>query len=128
MPKKAKSAAPIVAATGAALAAAAAAAAGAYFLYGKNGAKNRKKVRGWALKAKGEILENIESAKDMSKESYEKLLAEAQKRYSAMPHVDKKELKQMMNELQGHWKSIVKHAAPKKSAKKASKKSVKKAR
>ncbi|KKW48138.1 MAG: hypothetical protein UY99_C0011G0001, partial [Parcubacteria group bacterium GW2011_GWA1_59_11] len=32
---------------GAGLAAAAVAAAGAYFLYGKRGAQNRKKVRGW---------------------------------------------------------------------------------
>ena len=31
---------------------AALAAAGAYFLYGKNGKKNRKKISGWMLKAK----------------------------------------------------------------------------
>ena len=38
----------------------AAVAAGAHFLYGKDGATNRKKVRGWALKAKGEMLEKLE--------------------------------------------------------------------
>ena len=40
-------------AVGAGLAALAAFAAAGYFLYGKDGAKNRKKVRGWMLKANG---------------------------------------------------------------------------
>ncbi len=34
--------------------------AGAYYLYGtKEGAKKRVKIRGWALKAKGEMLERL---------------------------------------------------------------------
>ena len=44
----------------------AAAAAGAYFLYGKDGAKNLKKIKSWSLKAKAEVLEKLEKAKDIS--------------------------------------------------------------
>jgi flagellar basal body-associated protein FliL len=42
------------------LTAAAVTAAGAYFLYGsKQAPQNRKKVKGWVLKAKGEVLEAL---------------------------------------------------------------------
>ena len=45
------------------LTAAAVAAAGAYFLYGsKDANKNRKTVKSWMLKAKAEVLEQLEKA------------------------------------------------------------------
>ena len=48
---------------GVGLTTAAVAAVGAYFLYGsKDAPKNRKKVKSWALKAKGEVLEVLEKA------------------------------------------------------------------
>ena len=34
----------------------AALAAGSYFIFGPQGAKNRKVIKGWTLKAKGEVL------------------------------------------------------------------------
>ena len=37
----------------------AATAIGTYFLYGKEKIKNRRKVKGWMLKVKGEVLENL---------------------------------------------------------------------
>ena len=54
---------------GVGLTAAAVAAAGAYFLYGSKGAaKNRKVVKSWAIKAKGEVLEAIEKAEDSTQD------------------------------------------------------------
>ena len=44
--------------------------AGAYFLYGKNGAKNRKKVTTWTLRAKADVLEKLEKAKEVSEETF----------------------------------------------------------
>ena len=56
---------------GVGLTAAAVAAAGAYFLHGsKNAAKNKKTVKSWMLKAKAEVLEKLEDAKEMSQEEY----------------------------------------------------------
>jgi hypothetical protein len=49
------------------LGALAALSAGAYFLYGtKEGAKKRVKIKGWMLKAKGEVLEKMEALKDVN--------------------------------------------------------------
>ena len=106
---------------GVGLAAVAAAAAGAYFLYGKNGAKNRKAVKSWMLKAKAEALEQLEKAKDMSEKSYHEIVDKVHKKYSAIKNIDPKEVKELVGELKGHWVEIKKHLdkaskTPKKAA------------
>lgn len=37
--------------------------AAAYVLFGPEGKKNRKVIRGWAIKMKGEVIEKLENAK-----------------------------------------------------------------
>jgi hypothetical protein len=96
------------------------AAAGALFLYGKNGPKNRKKVRSWALKAKGEVLEKLEMAGEMSEDAYGVVVDEVLKRYKDLQSVDAKELAALGKELKGHWRSIKREATA--GAKKAVKK------
>lgn len=94
---------------GVGLAAVAATAAGAYFLYGKNGAKNRKAVKSWMLKAKAEALEQLEKAKDMSEKSYHEIIDKVHKKYAAVKNIDPKEVKELVGELKGHWVEIKKH-------------------
>lgn len=92
-------------------AAAAATAAAGYFLYGKDGAKNRKKIKSWGLKAKAEVLEKIENSKHMTKELYDEAVEEVARKYRAIKSVDPKEIEQIAKELKGHWRSIVKHVS-----------------
>ena len=89
---------------------AAAAALGAYFLYGKDGAKNRKKVKGWALKAKGEILERLEQLQDVSEDAYHNIVEQVTARYKDAKNVDAKELKAIIAEAKKHWVSMKKKA------------------
>lgn len=114
-------------AVGAGIAALAAFAAAGYFLYGKDGAKNRKKVRGWMLKAKGEVLEGVEKMKDVSEADYKLIVDKVGAKYKAAKNIDPAEVEAMVRELHGHWKNIKKTISPapkKKVAKKASKKKV----
>lgn len=106
---------------GATLTAAAVAAAGAYFLYGsKSAAKNRKTVKSWALKAKAEVLEQLENAKQMSQEEYEQLIDGVSKVHSEIKKVSKGELADFKKEMKDNWKAIaknvVKQVAPAKKA------------
>jgi hypothetical protein len=101
---------------GAGIAIAAAAIAGAYFLYGKDGAKHRKMVKGWALKFKGEVLERIENLPELSHGAYLQVIQEVAKRYKPLQNVDPKELAATVQELEGHWKNISKASTPKKKA------------
>jgi hypothetical protein len=94
---------------GVGLAAVAAAIAGAYFLYGgKDAAKNRRKVKSWMFKAKGEILEKIENASDLTKESYEKIVDEVSNKYRALKNIQQNELSGFVDEVKSHWKNIAK--------------------
>ncbi len=86
---------------------AAAAAVGGYFLYNnKDAQKKIKKVRGWALKAKGEVLERIEKLKEVNEEAYKNVIDAVLSRYQKMSNIDATELIQVSKELKSHWKAI----------------------
>lgn len=113
---------------GVGLTTAAVAAAGVYFLYGsKNASKNRKAVKSWMLKAKAEVLEKLETAKQMSQEEYEAIINTVASTYAELKDASKVDIKAFKEEMKNHWKAIEKTAAPKKKAvKKVVKKEVKK--
>ena len=110
-------------------AAAAAAAAGAYFLTGKRGVKNRKKLATWATKAKAEAMREFQKMKVQNAAMYEKVVAQMEKKYRAM-NIDPVEVADLVSDLKKHWmvvsksmkkvakKAVVKKATPKKAAKK----------
>ena len=92
------------------LGALAALSAGAYFLYGtKEGAKKRVKIKGWMLKAKGEVLEKIEALKEVNEETYNKVLSTVMKKYEGLKDIDQGEVGAMMADLKKHWLNIKKH-------------------
>ena len=102
---------------GVGLTAAAIAAAGGYFLYGsKNAAQNRKKVKSWTLKAKGEVLEALEKAGRITEEEYKALVEAASGTYGALQKATKGELKEFQAEMHDHWKKLQKSTAVKKVA------------
>ena len=89
------------------VAALAAAAAGTYYLYGsKDAVKNRKKVKGWMLQAKGEILEQLEAVKDINKEMYHQIVNEVVDRYEKIKKLDMQEIKDLKDELIQYWEHI----------------------
>lgn len=92
--------------------------AGAYFLYGsKNVTKNRKKVKGWTLKAKGEVLEKMETMKKIDETDYKRIVDTMAKKYKKLKTVNTKEAEALAKELKAQWKDIHKDASPKKEAK-----------
>ncbi|MEY3784473.1 MAG: hypothetical protein RLZZ230_795 [Candidatus Parcubacteria bacterium] len=121
---------------GVGLTAAAVAAASTYFLYGsKSAAKNRKAVKSWMLKAKAEVLEKLEDAKEMTQDDYENMINTVATVYSELKTASRADIKSFKDEMKDHWKAIEKVAAPKKkvakkaapAAKKVAKKVTKKA-
>jgi hypothetical protein len=96
----------------------AAGAVAGYFLYGPQGAANRKKVTSWALKAKAEVLEQLEKAKEVSEERYHEIVDTVTKRYEGKRGVELDDLEKLNAELKRYWKQVKKEftAAPKKKA------------
>ena len=94
---------------GVGLTTAAVAAAGAYFLYGSKGAaKNRKVVKSWAIKAKGEVLEAIEKAEKITEEEFNNLVGTVMSTYSTAQKISRNELSDFKNEMADNWKSLAK--------------------
>jgi len=132
---------------GVGLTAAAVAAAGAYFLYGsKDAPENRKKVKSGILKAKAEVLEVLENAKDITEEEFRELVEGVAATYAGVQSLSKKDLADFKKEMQENWQGLVSSgvakmmtaervaeklltkSAPKKIAKKAVKKATKTAK
>jgi len=109
-------------------AAAAAAAAGAYWLYGaKDAKKHRKLARSWMLKARAEMMDMVEKAQEIDKETYMQLAGEVAKRYAGVAGVTAAESKRLVQDLKAGWAYL--QAQKKPAAKRATaiKKSVRKA-
>jgi hypothetical protein len=102
-----------------------------YFLYGPKGKEHRKQVRAWTVKAKGEVLQELERMKNVSKESYDQVIDKTTKRYEKVKDISQDEADKLNKELKRYWSDIKKEAANgvqdgKKTAKSLRKKIVKK--
>jgi len=93
--------------------------AGTYFLYGqgKQSAANRKKIKSWMIKAKGEALEKLEKMKELDEESYHKIMDGIAEKYGKLKEVEPAEVEALVKDLKKHWKSMVKDMQPKKKKK-----------
>lgn len=121
---------------GVGLTATALAAVGGYFFYGsKNAAQNRKKARSWMLRAKAEVLEELEKAKHITREEYENLIMRVVEGYRGAEGASTRELAEFASEMRDQWRDIeraaaqrAKQADKKTTSKKATKKTAKKSK
>ena len=88
--------------------------AAAYVLFGPEGKKNRKIIRGWSVKMKGEIIEKFENAKELTEPVYNQIIENVQAKYSKLKNVDQEELVKVIGEIKKHWKAIKREATSKK--------------
>ncbi len=99
---------------GVGLTTAAVAAAGAYFLYGaKDAPENRKKVKSGILRAKAEVLESLENAKEITEAEFHDLVDGVVETYSTVQNLSKKDLKEFKAEMMENWEDLVQSGAAK---------------
>lgn len=82
--------------------------AAGFYLYGSKGAENRKKIKGWTLKAKGEVLEQFEKKKDLTEEQYNEIVDKVTNKYAKLKTVGEEESSKLNKELKRHWSAIKK--------------------
>lgn len=115
----------IAAEIGLGVAALAAATAGAVFLYGKDGAKHRKQIKGWAIKMKGDVVEKLEQIKDLNEDTYKNVIDKVADKYRKVKNMDLVQLETEIRGLKSHWKNISSQLAGKKKSGAAKKGGVK---
>ncbi len=91
--------------------------AAAYVLFGPEGKKNKKVIKGWAIKMKGEIIEKLEEAEEITEPVYHKIIDTVSSKYSKIKKIDPKDLEKVVSEAKSHWKTMMKDTKPKKKAK-----------
>lgn len=101
-------------------------AAASYFFFGPEGKKNRHNLRGWMVKMKGEVLEKMEDAKEMTEAAYDKLVDTVAMKYAKAGKVSEKEIRIFADLLKQQWQGIVKSHNKAAAVKKAAKTVVKK--
>ena len=101
--------------------------AAGYFLYGKDGAKNRKAIKTWTLRAKADVLEKLEKAKEVSEDTFHSVVDEISTKYgSKVKDISPEDVALFAKDLKKHWKDIKSTLTPKVVAKKMAAKSGKK--
>ena len=80
--------------------------AAAYLLLGPEGKKNRKKIKGWAVKMKGEMIEKFEEMKEVTEPMYHKVVDEISAKYAKTKGITEEEINETVAELKKHWKIL----------------------
>jgi hypothetical protein len=96
----------------------AAAAAISYYFFGPEGKKNRTKLKGWMVKMKGEIIEKMEDAQEMTESAYATIVDNVAAAYQKTGKIGASEVVAFATILKKNWKGIV--GGAKKGAKKSS--------
>lgn len=97
----------------------AAIAAGAYFFFGPEGKKHQKKMKGWMVRMKGDVLERLEEAQEITEPIYHQIVDTVAKSYEVAGKIPKEEIVGLAGDLKRQWRTIKRTAfAPKKTAKK----------
>jgi hypothetical protein len=93
-----------------------------YFFTGDRGVKNKKHLRGWAVRMKGEVLEKIEDAREVTEPIYKEIVDKVAKAQMVAGSIPKKEILELAEDLKKDWKVLTRTALGKsKKGKSASK-------
>jgi len=94
-------------------------AAASYYFFGPEGKKNRNSLKGWMIKMKGEIVEKMEDAGDLTEDIYNKIVDTVAAKYVKAGKIGEMELRMFSDMLKTQWKGITKAHAKSSGAKKA---------
>jgi hypothetical protein len=85
-------------------------AATAYFFFGPKGKKHRQHTKAWAIKMKGEVVEKLEMAREITEPIYREIIDTVAKEYQKGKKASQPEIKELADDLKKHWQSMSKLA------------------
>src|SRR4051812_3745764 len=77
-----------------------------YYFFGPKGERHRDELKGWMIRMKGEIIERIEDAKELTEPIYREIIDSVASTYAATSKVTKEELSDFADRLKAQWKDI----------------------
>lgn len=85
-------------------------AATAYFFFGPDGKKHQKHAKAWAIKMKGEIIEKLEAAREVTEPIYNNIIDSVATEYAGAKKADKAQIDELVADLKKHWATFAKNA------------------
>ncbi len=85
-------------------------AATAYFVFGPKGKKHRAQAASWAIKMKGEVVERLEKAKEITEPVYLEIIDAVTKEYKKGKKASQPEIDALAKDLKKHWRAMSKLA------------------
>lgn len=89
--------------------AALAATAGAYYFFGKDGAKHRKSAQSWVSSAKKDVLAEVKKLKVINEKTYSTVATKVMKKYQKFQKENPEAYALLIKEFKSHWPKIKKH-------------------
>jgi len=84
----------------------AALAASAYFFLGPDKKKHQRDAKSWAIKMKGDVVEKLETAREMSEPVYHKIIDSVAAKYQSKMAAGQNEVLGLAKDLKKHWKNF----------------------
>lgn len=88
-------------------------AAGAYFFFGPKGKNNQKHAKAWVIKMKGDIVEKLESAKEVTEPIYNTIIDTVAANYKKKIKNGQEDIVEIVDDLKKQWKNLNKAVQPK---------------
>ena len=80
--------------------------AAAYFFLGPKGKQHRAHTKAWAIKMKGDVVERLEAAREVSESIYEEIVDSVASEYTKGKKAGSEEISELAQDLKKHWKTI----------------------
>ena len=81
-----------------------------YLLVGPQGKKNRKILKSWVIKMKGDIVEKLENAKEITQPIFNKIVDEVARKYEKVKNISPTDLTEAVKQIKAQWKSLTKES------------------
>ena len=81
-------------------------AATAYFFLGPDGKKHQKYAKAWAIKMKGDVVEKLEQAREVSEPVYKDIIDTVAKKHKTVVKSGQAEIMELAQDLKKHWQTI----------------------
>lgn len=85
-------------------------AATAYFFFGPKGKKHQQQAKAWAIKMKGEVVEKLEMAREITEPIYREIIDTVARGYKKGKKARQPEIDELAKDLKKHWQPMSKLA------------------
>ncbi|MFA6376266.1 MAG: hypothetical protein WCX69_02585 [Candidatus Paceibacterota bacterium] len=77
-----------------------------FFFFGPKGKKNQKHAKAWVIKMKGDVVEKLEMADDISEAVYQEIIDSVAAEYKKGMKAGNEEIDALAQEMKEHWNKI----------------------